>query len=83
MADEIEKLLVEAQLRSKFKGAIEDFSNLVVFVDKYVDVEESRVESDTNFNENEIDALDMVANDMSKVEEDLNKVKKMLEGGLA
>lgn len=82
MSDDIDLILTEARLRSKFAGAVSEFSDLLEFVDEYVSTEEIRVESGEDISEKEVFAMDLVASDAAKVEEDLNKIRNMLEGGL-
>ena len=78
MTNDIDALLVEAQLRSKFDGAVSEFNGLLNLVDRYTDYEEKKVEGDGDFDEDEINALEMVASDTFKVEEDLKRVRTML-----
>jgi archaellum component FlaC len=82
MPDDIDRILAGAQLRSKFEGAVSEFGNLLEFVDEYVSSEEKRVESGEVFDEKEMFAMDMIAADATKVEDDLKRIRELILGGL-
>ena len=82
MANDIDKMLVEAQLRSKFNNVVLEFVKLQALVETYVDIEEVKADSNMYFEENEINALEMIVCDTESIEQDLKRVSDML-GGLA
>jgi len=82
MSNDIDKVLAEASLKSKFGGAVEEFVDLLGVVGEYIDAEERVVDSQGGFTEDEIDAMDKVVADLMQLERDLREIHKMVKGGL-
>ena len=82
MSDDIDSVLAEAQLRSKFDAAVHEFADLMAFFEKYVDSEEFIVDTGEDFSEDEMDALDKVTEDLSQIEEQLESIHVMIYGGI-
>jgi len=80
MSDEIDRLLRDAELRSKFAGAVEELSRLVKRVDEYVTAEERKVDSGLPFNEEEIYAADIFTDELSRIQEQLKQIQQVLKG---
>lgn len=78
MADDIDKVLINAQLHSKFMEAVEEFSDLITVIDQYADAEELKIVLDDDLREDEISALELIASNTKEVEEDLKRVKDKL-----
>lgn len=81
MPDEIDTILADASLRSKLVGAVGLLNKLTDKLERYVDVEERKVELGAECSEGEFDALEKVETDMEGLRNRLVAVQRILYGG--
>lgn len=78
MLDDIDRILLEVSVRSKFVEAVGRLNSLAEKLDRYVDVEERRVNLGADYSEGEFDALEKVESEMEQIKRTLTIIQKSL-----
>lgn len=81
MSDDIDRILTRASLRSKLTEAVSRLDTLTNKLERYVDVEERRVDLGARCTEAEFDAIEKVESDMEDIRERLIAVQRALGHG--
>ena len=76
MGNDIDTILQEAQVRSKHSDAVARLNALIYKLDRYVDVEEKRIDEGAVCGEGEITALEKVEDDMEGLRGELLRVQR-------
>jgi len=78
MADDIDRMLSEAAVRSKFAEAVRRLNDLTGKLERYVDIEERRVDYGAECAEGEFDALERVESEMEQIKRTLTVIQRSL-----